>query len=175
MQPLYRVALLIIVIVGFSAPALAGELKPYKGKPLPDFELLDMEGNSHSIADYKGKVLLVNFWATWCPPCVKEMPSMQRLQTMMSGKAFETLAVNMGEDKASIQNFLTGHPAMKDTPISFPILLDSDGVVLKSWKIFAFPTTFLINKNGDIKYGLFGGLEWDSPEAVEVVESLLAE
>lgn len=167
--------LILFVIVAFSANVLAGELKPYKGRPLPDFELLDLKGKKHSIADYKGKVLLVNFWATWCPPCVKEMPSMQRLQDEMAGKPFETLAVNMGEDKEMITSFLSKHPAMKETPLSFPILMDTDSVVLKSWKIFAFPTTFLINKNGEIKYGLFGGLEWDSPEAVEVVEALIAE
>ncbi len=168
-------ALILLTFLAFSANAVAGELKPYKGKPLPDFELLDLDGKKHSLADYKGKVLLVNFWATWCPPCVKEMPSMQRLQDGMAGKPFETLAVNMGEDNETITTFLATHPVMKETPLSFPILLDSDSVVLKSWKIFAFPTTFLINKNGEIKYGLFGGLEWDSPEAVEIVEALVAE
>jgi thiol-disulfide isomerase/thioredoxin len=167
--------LILLAIVVLSTNAMAGELKPYKGRPLPDFELVDLNGKKHSIAGYKGKVLLVNFWATWCPPCVKEMPSMQRLQDKMAGKPFETLAVNMGEGKEEITSFLQKHPVMKENPLTFPILLDSDSAILKSWKIFAFPTTFLINKNGEIKYGLFGGLEWDGPEAVEIVETLVAE
>ena len=164
---------LSLIIALYAGSLMAGELKPYKGKPLPDFSLVDMNGKQHSLADYKGKVVLINFWATWCPPCVKEMPSMQRLQDKFSDQPFETLAVNMGEDKATIQAFLDSEQ-MKKTPLSFSILLDSDGAVLKSWKIFAFPTTFLIDKEGNITHGLFGGLEWDSPEAVGVVEQLLA-
>jgi peroxiredoxin len=98
---------------------------------------------------------------------------MQRLQDKFADQPFETLAVNMGEDKATIQAFLDSDQ-MKKTPLTFSILLDSDDAVLKSWKIFAFPTTFLIDKEGNITHGLFGGLEWDSPEAVTVVEELLA-
>jgi thiol-disulfide isomerase/thioredoxin len=164
---------LSLLIALYAGSMMAGELKPYKGKPMPDFSLEDMNGKKHSLADYKGKVVLINFWATWCPPCVKEMPSMQRLQDKFADQPFETLAVNMGEDKATINDFLES-PMMKATPLSFAILLDADGDVLKSWKIFAFPTTFLIDKEGNITHGLFGGLEWDSPEAVAVVEELLA-
>jgi peroxiredoxin len=151
----------------FTLQTQAGELKPYKGKPLPDFELSDLKGGKHKLSDYKGKVVLVNFWATWCPPCVKEMPSMQRLQDKYQDRDFQILAVNMGEDATTITIFLD------KIKVNFPILMDSDGAVLKQWKIFAFPTTFLVDKEGNIAYGLFGGLEWDSPEAMAVVDELL--
>jgi len=162
-----QVFILATLVALFALTAQAGELKPYKGKPLPDFSLLDLKGEKHSLSDYKGKVVLLNFWATWCPPCVKEMPSMQRLQDKYQGKDFEILAVNMGEDSTTIEIFL------QKMTINFPILLDSDGAILKQWKIFAFPTTFLVDKEGNIAYALFGGLEWDSPEAVAVVEELM--
>ena len=162
-----HVFFILAFVAFFSLSAQAGELKPYKGKPLPDFELSDLKGGKHSLSDYKGKVVLVNFWATWCPPCVKEMPSMQRLQDKYQGKDFQILAVNMGEDATTITIFLD------KIKVNFPILMDSDGTVLKQWKIFAFPTTFLIDKDGNIAYGLFGGLEWDSPEAMAVVDELL--
>lgn len=162
-----QVFILATLVCLFALTAQAGELKPYKGKPLPDFSLLDLKGKKHSLSDYKGKVVLLNFWATWCPPCVKEMPSMQRLQDKYQGKDFEILAVNMGEDSTTIEIFL------QKMTVNFPILLDSDGAILKQWKIFAFPTTFLVDKEGNIAYALFGGLEWDSPEAVAVVEELM--
>ncbi len=162
--PVFIIALLVAL---FAFTTQAGELKPYNGKPLPDFSLQDLKGKKHSLSDYKGKVVLLNFWATWCPPCVKEMPSMQRLQDKYQDQDFEILAVNMGEDSTTIEIFL------QKMSVNFPVLLDSDGAILKQWKIFAFPTTFLIDKEGNITYALFGGLEWDSPEAVVVVEELI--
>jgi peroxiredoxin len=162
-----HVFLILAVTALYTLSAQAGELKPYKGKQLPDFELSDLKGGKHRLSDYKGKVVLVNFWATWCPPCVKEMPSMQRLKDKYQGKDFQILAVNMGEDPTTITIFL------EKMNVDFPILLDRDGAILKQWKIFAFPTTFLVGKDGNIAYGLFGGLEWDSPKAMAVVDDLL--
>ena len=162
-----QIFFILVLFALLTLTAQAGELKPYKGKPLPDFSLMDLKGEKHSLSDYKGKVVLLNFWATWCPPCVKEMPSMQRLQDKYQSKDFEILAVNMGEDSTTIEIFL------QKMTLNFPILLDSDGAILKQWKIFAFPTTFLVDREGNIAYALFGGLEWDSPEAVAVVDELM--
>ncbi|HBE93375.1 MAG TPA: hypothetical protein DDW55_12980 [Gammaproteobacteria bacterium] len=156
-------ALMLLMI----KPATAGELLPYDGPVLPDITLPDMHGTIHKLSDYRGKVVLLNFWATWCPPCIKEMPSMQRLEKQLQGQDFTILAVNMGEDENTINAFL------KRYPVDFTILLDKDGEILTSWKIVAFPTTFLIDREGRISHALFGGLEWDEPGAVEVVKSLL--
>ena len=157
----------MVLFLSLALNASAGELKPYTGPELPDFSLPDMKGVTHKLSDYRGQVVLLNFWASWCPPCVREMPSMQRLQDMLEGEDFTILAVNMGEDEKTVDAFLQKYPA------GFTILLDKDGQALTQWKIVAFPTTFLIDRDGRISHALFGGLEWDDPEAVKTVRALL--
>jgi len=143
-------------------------LQPYKGDATPPaLTLTDLAGQRHALADYRGRVVLVNFWASWCPPCVHEMPSMQRLAAKLEGRPFTILAVNMGEDEKTIRAFL------KKIKVDFPILLDRDGAALKRWKVFVFPTSFLIGPDGRIRYALFGEYAWDEPEAVKIIEGML--
>ena len=145
------------------------KLRPYKGNPVPPpLKLTDLDGKVHDLADYKGQVVLVNFWASWCPPCVKEMPSMQRLKEKMAGKPFAILAVNMAEPENEVRDFLTSK-----VTVDFPILMDRDGAALKAWKVFVFPTSFVVGPDGKIRYGLYGELEWDTDEAIHVVDNLL--
>ena len=149
----------------------AGELKPYKGEPdPPPLSLPDLSGTIRTLDSFKGKVVLLNFWATWCPPCRIEMPSMWRLKNKFRNKPFEVLAVDMGEEKKIVTTFM---PDKMER--DFVVLLDLEGKVLKEWKIFAFPTSFLIDKKGKIRYALYGALEWDGPEQIKVVEMLLNE
>lgn len=149
----------------------AGDLKPYKGesKP-PPLSLPDLSGTIRTLDSFKGKVVLINFWATWCPPCRIEMPSMWRLKNKFRDKPFEVLAVDMGEEKVTITTFM---PDKMER--DFVVLMDMEGKALKDWKIFAFPTSFLIGKKGKIRYALYGGFEWDGPEPVKVVQMLLNE
>jgi thiol-disulfide isomerase/thioredoxin len=152
-----------------AATPIERKLRSYKGSPIPPpLRLTDLDGKVHDLADYKGKVVLVNFWASWCPPCVKEMPSMQRLKEKMAGKPFAILAVNMAEPENEVRDFLTSK-----VTVDFPILMDRDGAALKAWKVFVFPTSFVVGPDGKIRYGLYGELEWDTDEAIHVVDNLL--
>ncbi len=151
--------------------AVANELKPIEPRaPFSSLKLQDLNGKTHSLADYKGKVVLVNFWATWCPPCRAEMPSLQRLKEHMTGKPFVILAVDMAETEAEIRDFLR---EMRASKIDFTILMDKDGKSIKTWKVSVFPTSFIIDTEGQLRYSLLGATEWDGYEPVHAIEGLL--
>ena len=161
--------LVYLLILFAAAPLSAADLKPLPAEPAPILALPGLSGGTTRLEQLRGKVVLVNFWAVWCPPCRKEMPSMARLAEKLSGKPFAILGVNVGETPAEIQNFL------KQVPVGFPILLDSEGQNLKAWRVFAFPTSYVLDKKGRLRLGLFGSIEWDNPETVAKLEALLAE
>ena len=135
----------------------------------PDLALNALAGDSQNLNDCKGKVVLVNFWASWCPPCRREMPSMQRLKERMSGRPFVILGVDSAEQREEVEDFL------KTVKVDFPILLDPDSVATRRWKVFALPTSFLVDRNGKVRYSISGPTEWDEGEALKLIESLLQE
>jgi thiol-disulfide isomerase/thioredoxin len=158
-----------------TPPAREGKkdhlLALYKGDPQPPaLRLTSLQGKIIDLADLKGRVVLVNFWATWCPPCVHEMPSMQRLADHFQGQAFTILGVNMAEDTNTVTDFLQHR-----VKVDFPIVLDKDGQALKAWRVFAFPTSYVLDKQGRIRYALFGGLDWDTDAVKHKLAALLAE
>jgi len=145
-------------------------LYAYHGKPeSPRLQLTDLHGKQHDIRDYKGKVVLINFWASWCGPCVVEMPSLNRLVKKMKGKDFVLLTVDIQESPDRIEKFFVELELEPD----FPVLMDTDGQVSRDWKVYAYPSNYLLDTSGKIRYGYRGALEWDSEEVVEVIESLL--
>lgn len=146
----------------------ARELQPYKdGGATPPLVLKDLSGKTHNLKDYRGQVVLINFWATWCPPCRAEMPSMQRLKEKMAGKPFVILAVDMGEPEDVVRTYI------REIKTDFTVLMDKDGRALKAWKVFAFPTSYVIDKDGKIRYGLMGHIEWDEAGTVDKITGLL--
>ena len=145
----------------------ARDLQTYKGGATPPLVLKDLNGKTHDLKQYRGKVVLINFWATWCPPCRAEMPSMQRLKTKMAGKPFVILAVDMGETEAEVKAFL---PQVKT---DFTVLMDKDGRALKAWKVFAFPTSYIVDAQGKIRYGLYGASDWDTADKVAKISKLM--
>lgn len=151
----------------FLASAQAHELKPWKGGATPPLALKDLSGKTHNLEDYRGKVVMVQFWATWCPPCLKEMPAMQRLEKKMAGKPFVILAVNMGETGKDVSEFIN---RMK---INFTVLMDEEGKGVGDWKVFVAPSTFLLGPEGNIRYTLQGGAEWDEPVYLKAIGELL--
>ena len=147
----------------------AGELKDVAAKAAPSLILPTLAGESVDLKALRGKVVLVNFWAVWCPPCRKEMPSMNRLAASLGGKPFIILGVNAGDEPAAI------HAFMDKVPVEFPIVMDAEGVSLKAWRAFVFPTSYVVDKQGRLRMGLVGSIEWDAPETVARIEALLNE
>ena len=134
----------------------------------PALVLNDLNGDRLSLDDFSGKVLLVNFWATWCPPCVKELPSMQAVRRQLAGEPFEVIAVNVGEDPVDVSNFLN----RIDAELEYPILLDENMVAAKNWKVRALPTTYIIDSRGRARYIVLGERDFDAPDVVSILRLL---
>jgi len=120
------------------------------------------------IKDMKGKVIVINFWATWCPPCRREMGSLERLHLATKDKNVVVLAVDIGEDIDTVFSFMG---QVNPSP-SFPILFDQDAKSMKPWKVRGLPTTYIINPNGDIVYRAVGGREFDHPDIQQTILNL---
>ena len=152
-------------------PPLTHVLAPLEPRPpAPNFSLPDLDGKPHQLSDYRGKVVLVNFWASWCPPCRHEMPSMERLYLKLKGQPFQVLACDQQEDFDTVFAF-TGQ---LDPAPTFPLLLDRKSAVAKAFGVPGLPTSFLIDKQGRIAYRAVGGRDFDHPEVIALVEKLIA-
>lgn len=150
-----------------SLVAGAGELKVWSGGRTPPLMLADLDGKRHDLTAYRGQVVLVNFWATWCEPCRDEMPSIQRLRNRLAGKPFVVLAVNLDEPESRIRNFLS------KMPLDFSILVDQEKAVTKAWKVRTLPMSFIIGRDGRIRYSLTGELAWDHDSVVNLLAELM--
>jgi len=145
---------LIAALLGYASIAAGQQLRPWKGGNAPALALRDLEGRLHRLEDYRGKVVLVNFWATWCEPCREEMPSMNRLRASLAGRPFEVLAVNLAESEQRIRRF------MEQVPLEFPVLLDRDSAAAKAWRARLLPVSFLLGPDGRIRYWALGEIDW---------------
>ena len=162
-----RRALAAALLAVVSLTTGAAELKRWGGGATPPLVLEDLSGKQHDLAAYRGSVVLVNFWATWCEPCRAEMPSIDRLRNSLKGKPFEVLAVNLAEPLSRIEKFVEA------MPLGFPLLRDRDGAAGKAWKAKLLPASFLIGRDGRIRYVAYGELDWSSDAVRARVAELL--
>ncbi len=137
----------------------------------PAFSLLDMDEERHNLSDYHGKVILLNFWATWCPPCRREMPSMERLHQSMKEDNFVVIAINQMEDA----DHVFAYTGQLDVDPTFTLLFDTDSQVSQSYQVNGLPTTYLIDQKGLIRYRAIGGRDFNHPEVIKQIRHLLME
>jgi len=159
--------LFLVAALLFVSGVKAAELRPWSGGATPPLALQDLSGKAHDLADYRGKVVLVNFWATWCEPCRAEMPSIDRLRRSLEGRPFEVLAVNLAEPLSRIEKFVDA------MPLGFPLLRDRDSTVSKAWKAKLLPASYLVGRDGRIRYVAYGELDWESDPVRKRVNELL--
>jgi thiol-disulfide isomerase/thioredoxin len=169
----YICVLLLLFVSPFwlETATNAGEMSRYNAKesdsPTPTFTLKAIDGTSHRLEEYRDKVLLVNFWASWCSPCVTELPSMQRLADRLSTPYFEVLLVNVGESSFRVAKFL------RLIDIRLTALLDEEREVFKAWGATVYPTSYVLDGTGRIRYIVRGPLEWDDETVVTTLREML--
>lgn len=172
--PWLRALFLLIILLlinawpekAFSANLLQSFVNP---KLLPEFSLYDLEGNLIKIGDYKGKIVLLNFWATWCPNCRREAPFLEKLYNQFKANNFMVFRINAKESKETIDKYLEKNPS------KITILLDEKNKVGNLMGVWAHPTSFLIDAQGRIRYRAMGMVDWSSVEVVTIVEKMLDE
>lgn len=173
---LINATLLATIMLSTSVTSYAAELPPLthnlttvkSSAPAPLLRLQNMDETTVDIRELKGKVVVINFWATWCPPCRREMGSLERLRAATADKNVVILAINIGEDMDTVFSFLG---TVEPFP-GFPILFDPDGGSMKDWKVHGLPTTFILHPDGSIAYKAVGGREFDHADIQQAILNL---
>ncbi|MBF0564260.1 MAG: TlpA family protein disulfide reductase [Nitrospirae bacterium] len=156
------------VVSARAAHATPWEADEMIGHAAPDFTLRSLNGEKITLSSLRGKVVLVNFWATWCEPCQEEMPSMNKLYNLLKDRGFVILALSIDDSPGPVKKFL------EKMPVNFPILLDKGRrVSVKSYKVIAQPMSFLIDKKGIVTKKYFGSVDWTDASVVQEIEALL--
>lgn len=147
-------AIIVCAASGLWAPPARamGERPPVVGTAAAEFSLVDLEGKTHRLSDYRGKIVLVNFWATWCKPCTTEMPAMQAVYDRLRGEGFVVLAVNELEDSVRVREHIRTHGH------TFPVLLDSSNQVANMYGVFGLPVSVFVDPQGLVQEYVKGGL-----------------
>ncbi len=167
-------AILILALAGlailflFAKEGAQGVKIIGTGDRAPEFRLTALDGRQVSLSDYRGKVVMVHFWATWCPPCVEEIPTLERLYRGLLGKDFAILAVSVDEGGAeAVTSF------MQRNRLSLPVLLDPRRSVSRLYGTFKFPETYLLDRDGVVRYKVIGPSDWTAQENINIVRSLI--
>ena len=148
--------------------ALMKSLTTVAPRPAPILKLENFDEEMVDIKSYVGKVVIVNFWATWCPPCRREMDSLQKLYVDMKDKNVVVLTVNVGEDDDAVYTFINS----KKPALSFPVLFDTDSKTMDAWGAIGLPSTYIVDKKGNIVYKAVGGRDFASPDIVDKILKL---
>ena len=165
-----RSAIAALALGACVSGALAeSDIKPWKGKPTLRLAGPDLEGKAIDLKAMKGRVLVVNFWATWCEPCRDEMPSLERLRGKLAGKPFDVITVNFGESAERVAQFLGKEK------VTLPVMLDTQKETAKDWGVGGLPMTFLVDATGRVRYSTFGERDWSEGRSLALVEKLVAE
>ncbi len=168
-----RIAAVLLLALGVVAaaqeqPPLTHGLTAVEPYPAPELVLEDMDDDAVDLASLRGNVVVINFWATWCPPCRREMPSLERMHQAIGAQGVSVLAVNVGEDFETVFGFLG---AVDPSP-TFPVLFDRDGDALQRWGVRGLPTTYIVDPAGRVVARAIGGREFDHPELMQRLSAL---
>ncbi len=166
-----RRELLGLALAAAAAPAWAQrgyDVTPWPaGRAAPPLQALDLQGKSWTLADMRGRAVVLNFWATWCPPCRAEMPSLQQLAEIYGPEQLLVLALNVGEGPRRITQYL------QSSGLNLTVLLDPKSEIARAWGANALPTTYLIDPEGRPRQRLRGEVDWSGREALALIEPLL--
>ena len=162
-------SLILLVLACLPFALVSAELESYSDDKRLDFSLADFRDKAHSLADYRGKVVLVNFWASWCPPCIYELPELTRLKQNMADRPFEIIAINVGEKKYRVRKFINL------VNFELQVLLDTSNKAFKDWDVKTLPTSFRVGADGRVRHKIRGNPGWEQPETISLIEQLIAE
>ncbi len=165
---LFAVMIVLAVVAACNRNGANKAAMPVENNPAPEVIVNSLSGTPLKLSDLKGKVVLLNFWATWCPPCRSEIPSMMKLNTAMAGKPFQMVAISIDEGgRPAIESFFQA------SGFSLPAYIDPDNRAAKTYGITGVPETFIIDRQGVIVKKVIGPMEWDSPEVGAFLEKLM--
>jgi peroxiredoxin len=172
MKTAWRPAVVVALVIGAAfLYARMAERKGYALRPgaeAPVFRLPSLSGPEVDLASYRGKVVVLNFWATWCPPCVAEMPSLERLHRALGPEGLAVVTVSTDEDEEELRDFVKRHS------LTVPVLLDPGGrVAAGRYRTTGYPETFVLDRGGRLLHQYVGPAEWDTPDALAHFRSLL--
>jgi len=171
-KSLIIISLLSISNLQASQPELTKHLTEVSAQVIaPKLKLEDTDEELIDIKSLKGKVVLVNFWATWCPPCRREMNSLERLYSTLKDKGVVVLAVNVGEDDDAVLSFMND----VEPELTFSVLFDKDSKTMQKWGAIGLPSTFVLNRKGEIVYKAIGGREFDNKNILDKIISLTSD
>jgi len=161
-----RALVALLLLLSFSCKKNPG---PQVGEPAPQFTLPDLEGTMHDLAEFRGRVIVLNYWATWCPPCIEEMPSLEKLHQSLSAKGLAVVAVSVDERFSDITKFVDRWR------LTFTVLHDEGMRVSRAYQTFKYPETYIIDRSGRLKSKVVGARDWVAPSVIRDLVGLLNE